>query len=84
MEGGKAYMKLERYERGVFATFTKMGSALYDADRRRGEYAILSPKMMSCTVYVRFQLLGPLIFTMSVNWNVPKDPRSFQVTIIRQ
>ena len=37
MEGGKAYMKLERYERGVFATFTKRGSALYEADRRGRE-----------------------------------------------
>ena len=35
--GGKAYMKLKRYERGVFDSFSRRGSALYEADRRGGE-----------------------------------------------
>ena len=35
--GGKAYMKLKRYERGVFDCFSRRGSALYEADRRGGE-----------------------------------------------
>ena len=58
--GGKAYMKLKRYERVGFDSFSKRGSALYEADRRGGASDILSPKMMSRTAYVRFQLLGPL------------------------
>ena len=28
-----AYMKVERYERGVFDSFSKRGSALYEADK---------------------------------------------------
>ena len=34
---GKAYTKLKRCERGVFDSFSKRGSALYEADRRGGE-----------------------------------------------
>ena len=34
--GGKAYMKLKRYERVGFDSFSKRGSALYEADRRGG------------------------------------------------
>ena len=30
-------MKLKRYERGVFDSFSRRGSALYEADRRGGE-----------------------------------------------
>ena len=53
-------MKLKRYERVGFDSFSKRGSALYEADRRGGASDILSPKMMSSTTYVRIQLLGPL------------------------
>ena len=35
--GGKAYMKLKRYERGFFDSFSKRGSALYEADMRGGQ-----------------------------------------------
>ena len=56
--GGKVYKKLKRYEWAVFDSFSKRGSALYEADRR-GASNILSPKMISPTHYVRFQLLGP-------------------------
>ena len=39
-------------------SFSKRVSALYEADRR-GASNILSPKMISRTDYVQFQLLSP-------------------------
>ena len=56
--GGKAYMKLKRYERGVFDSFSRRG-LLYMKLTGGGASNILSPKMMSHTASVRFQLLGP-------------------------
>ena len=58
--GGKAYMKLKRYERVGFDSFSKRGSALYEAERRGGGLSNnFSPKMISRTTCVWFQLLGP-------------------------
>ena len=51
--GGKAYMKLKRYERGIFDSFSKRGCALYKA-YRRVESNIPNPKMMSHIAYVQF------------------------------
>ena len=34
--GGKGYMKLKRYERVGFDSFSKRGFALYEADKRGG------------------------------------------------
>ena len=45
-------MKIKRCKRGFFGSFSKRGSALYEADRRGGGSNILSPKMMSCTASV--------------------------------
>ena len=42
--GGKAYMKMKRYERGVFDSFSKRGSALYEADRRGGGERYMEPE----------------------------------------
>ena len=57
--GGKAYMKLKRYEQGLFEYFSKRGSAQYEADRRGGQAIFWMRKCYPVPHLLGFNCLVP-------------------------